>query len=166
MKFLCPFCNTQCKSNSGLARHTRLKHNFCTRLQLSNWRIDNNDEEDNNEIIENVDKDNGEEYGDNHEPTIGDFIIHEPTGGVILDGEEAIIRHNEFIARIGWVPASDESDIMNNPLHPWKHEGEIWLTDLLFRSGNISQKTADKFLGAFANGRISMADGPIQFTNS
>ena len=131
MKFLCPFCNTQCKSNSGLARHTRLKHNFRTRLQLSNWQIDNNDEEDNNEIIEDVDndkedneiikdidKDNGEEYSDNHELIISDLIIHEPTGGIILDGEEAIIRHNEFIAKIGWVSASDESDIMNNPLHP------------------------------------------------
>jgi len=54
----------------------------------------------------------------------------------------------------------------NNPLHPWKHDGEIWLTKLLFQNGNISHSTADEFLGAFANGTITMADGPVQFQNS
>ena len=54
---------------------------------------------------------------------------------------------------------------MNNPLYPWKNEGEIWLTNLLFRRGDISQTVANEILGAFASKKISMRDG-IQFTNS
>ena len=54
----------------------------------------------------------------------------------------------------------------NNPLYPWKHEGEIWLTNLLFTNGNMSRSTADEILGAFANGKMIMASGPVQFTNS
>ena len=55
---------------------------------------------------------------------------------------------------------------MNNPLYPWKNEGEIWLTNLLFRRRDISRTVADEILGAFASKKISMIDGPIQFTNS
>ena len=91
-----------------------------------------------------------------------DYILREPNGGQVLDNEEARIRHSNFLTKLQWVPEYDA----NNPLHPWKHEGEIWLTDLLFRNGNISRTTADSLLGAFANGKISMTDGPIQFTNS
>ena len=36
MKFDCSFCNLKCKSNSGLARHIREKHNFRTWHQYSN----------------------------------------------------------------------------------------------------------------------------------
>jgi hypothetical protein len=94
--------------------------------------------------------------------TMADYILHEPNGGQILDSDEARLRHNNILSRFQWVPESD----VNNPLHPWKHKGEIWLTDLLFRNGNVSQTTANTLLDAFANGRISMTDGPIQFTNS
>jgi hypothetical protein len=100
-----------------------------------------------------------------HEPDESDgtdYILYEPNGGQVLDSEEAHIRHSNFLAKLQWVPESD----VNNPLHPWKHKGEIWLTDLLFRNGNVSQIIADKLLGAFANGRISMTEGPIQFANS
>ena len=55
---------------------------------------------------------------------------------------------------------------MNNPLYLWRNEGEIWLTNLLFRRGDISRAVADEILGAFASKKISMIDGPIQFTNS
>jgi len=95
------------------------------------------------------------EFGEDH-------IIHEPTGGQIINSKEALIQHNEFIAKLGWVPTTDA----NNPLYPWKNDGEIWLTNLLFRSGNISRKVADELLNAFADGRISMANEPLQFTNS
>jgi len=91
-----------------------------------------------------------------------DHIIHEPTGGQIINSKEALIQHNEFISKLGWVPTTDA----NNPLYPWKNDGEIWLTNLLFRSGNVSRKVADELLNAFADGRISMANGPLQFTNS
>jgi hypothetical protein len=96
------------------------------------------------------------------EQNASDYIVYEPTGGQVFDSEQARTRHNEFMAELQWVPESDA----NNPLHPWKHEGEIWLTDLLFRKGNISRTTADNLLGAFVNGKISMKDGPIQFKNS
>jgi len=98
----------------------------------------------------------------NTELNIADYIIYEPTGGQVLNSKKAREQHNKFMDRLQWVPESD----INNPWHPWKHEGEIWLTDLLFRNGNISQVTIDNLLGAFAKGRISMRDGPIQFTNS
>lgn len=185
MKFLCSFCNIQCKSTSGLVQHTRLKHNFRTRhqsLDLSNREeetepsskrprtIVNSENEDsynldyNSENIEDNSEFNNLDLSESsdHEPETDDLIIYEPTGGTIYDSEESLERHNEFIAKLGWAPESDA----NNLLHPWKHEGEIWLTDLLFRDGNISQGTADKLLHAFATGKISMADGPIQFTNS
>ena len=55
---------------------------------------------------------------------------------------------------------------MNNPLYLWKNEGEIWLTNLLFRRGDISRAVADEILGAFASKKISMINGLIQFTNS
>ena len=55
---------------------------------------------------------------------------------------------------------------VNNPLHPWNHEGEVWLTNLLYQNGNISRSTADEFLGVFANGTIIMVSGPVQFSNS
>jgi hypothetical protein len=97
----------------------------------------------------------------NRAPEI-DNIVYDLTGGQVIDDEEARKRHDEFIDRLGWVPESD----MNNPLHPWRHEGEVWLTNLLFRNGNMSRATADEFLRAFANGKIAMVDGPIQFANS
>lgn len=91
-----------------------------------------------------------------------DYVIYEPTGGLVFDDEEARKKHNEVLDKLQWVPESDA----NNPYHPWKHEGEIWLTDLLFRDGNIPRKTADILLESIAKGRMSMVDGPIQFTNS
>ncbi len=131
-----------------------------------NDKFDEHDDEDSDDGEPNgeFDEHDGEDNEPNqaNEPKGDDYIIREPTGGMVYDDDKARTQHNELITRLGWVPESDA----NNPLHPWKHEGEIWLTDLLFRSGNVSQKTADKFLGAFANGRISMVDGPIQFTNS
>jgi hypothetical protein len=93
---------------------------------------------------------------------VADNIVYEPTGGMIFDSEEACSQHSEFMKSLQWLPDSDP----NNLLYPWKHEGEIWLTDLLFRKANISRATADNLLSAFANERISMADGPVQFTNS
>ena len=89
-------------------------------------------------------------------------IVVEPTGGQVFDDDEARKKHTEFIDRLGWEPEYDA----NNPLYPWKHNGEIWLTNLLFRNGDVSRKTTDEFLGAFVNKRITMLDGPIQFKNS
>ena len=64
------------------------------------------------------------------------------------------------------MPGKTSEFDVNNPLHPWKQEGKIWLTDLLFQKGNISRATADKFLVEFANGTLTTADGPVQFQNS
>ena len=93
---------------------------------------------------------------------VADNIVYEPTGGMVFDSEEAHSQHSKFMKGLQWLPESDP----NNLLYPWKHGGEIWLTDLLFRKAHISRATADSLLGAFASERISMTDGPVQFTNS
>ena len=100
----------------------------------------------------------------NTEPETEDTIIWDESGGQVLDNNESSLSQPE-------VPDFFKSRMvstinMNNPLHPWKHEGEIWLTNMLFQSGKISCSTADKFLDAFANGTMIMASGPVQFTNS
>jgi len=97
-----------------------------------------------------------------HEPEIADTIVREQTGGKVFDDEEAHEKYKEAISEVGWHPEFDTE----NPLDPWKHRGEIWLTKLLFQSGNISQRTVDKFLRGFADGTIMMTDGDVQFTNS
>jgi hypothetical protein len=135
----------------------------------NNDELSNNDElPDNDDLEELSNNDSLEELSndDNLEFELlssseTDYIIYEPTGGMIFDSEEACTQHNEFMSRLQWEPESDP----NNPLHPWKHQGEIWLTDLLFRNA-VSRTTADDLLSSFANERISMVDGPIQFTNS
>jgi hypothetical protein len=113
-----------------------------------------NQESEDDEHLSSSDTDN--------ELFVADYIVYEPTGGMIFDSEEARSQHSKFMKSLQWLPESDP----NNLLYPWKHGGEIWLTDLLFRKANISRATADSLLSAFANERISMVDGPVQFTNS
>jgi len=105
-----------------------------------------------------------------------DTIILEASGGQVLiddnlnDSESSKLQvesqsNSEFRDHV--LNSGTESKFdANNPLRPWKHEGEIWLTNLLFTNGNMSRSTADEILGAFANGKMIMASGPVQFTNS
>ena len=85
-----------------------------------------------------------------------DTIIWDASGGQVVDNNESS-EHQQEVLDVFRLPKIDT----NNPLHPWNHEGEIWLTNLLFQNGNISHSTADEFLGAFANGTITMASGPV-----
>jgi hypothetical protein len=54
----------------------------------------------------------------------------------------------------------------DNPYYPWSHEGELWLSDFLYRKGHVSMNASDKLLRQFANGNITMKGGPIQFRNT
>lgn len=85
--------------------------------------------------------DRSDESNSSNKSDTENLIIHEQSSGLVINGD---------------VPE----------LSPWNHKGEIWLTNLLFRNGQTSRSTADTLLGAFANGRISMIDGPVQFKNS
>jgi hypothetical protein len=80
----------------------------------------------------------------------------------VINSNEAYERHAKFLKKLNWTSETDSTNI----LHPWKHSGEIWLTDLLFRRAKISSSITNELLGAFANGRISIIDGPLQFSNS
>ena len=85
-------------------------------------------------------------------------------GGHVIDGDGACDKHKEFLEKLGWTP--NNSSTSTNTLYPWKHIGEIWLTDLLVRRVMLSHSIIDELLNAFANGRLSMVDGPLQFSNS
>jgi hypothetical protein len=123
---------------------------------------DNEDSDDEDDGDEDDGEDDKNDNNEVREPEMADNIVYEQTGGRVFDSNEARARHAMFIQQLGWEAESD----IDNPLHPWKHEGEIWLVNLLFRDGNVPRSVADELLGAFASGRISMRDGPIQFKNT
>ena len=98
--------------------------------------------------------------------------------------EESPVPEFEFIADMqdGWTFHSpiaveewksfmrnnnlSENHQSDNPYYPWRHEGEVWLSNFLFGQGHASMETSDRLLRQFVTGNMTMKDGPIQFKNT
>ena len=80
----------------------------------------------------------------------------------MLDSPEALNKWKEFGEEMKWFEECPSS----NPYYPWKHEGELWLSDFLYRWTHVSMEQSDELLQRFADGRITMLEGPIQFKNT
>jgi len=89
-----------------------------------------------------------------------DFISH-PHGGWVFDSPEAQTNWKSFVKKNKWFEECSSS----NPYHPWRHEGELWLSDFLYRQAHILMKQSDKLLQKFADGKIIMSQGSPQFRN-
>ena len=64
-----------------------------------------------------------------------DFISH-PHGGWVFDSPEAQTNWKSFVKKNKWFEECSSS----NPYHPWRHEGELWLSGFLYRQTQISMK--------------------------
>jgi len=89
-----------------------------------------------------------------------DFISH-PYGGWVFDSPEAQTKWKCFVNKNKWFEECSSSNLH----HPWRHEGELWLSNYLYRQAHVSMKQSDKLLQKFADGKIIMLQGSPQFQN-
>jgi hypothetical protein len=76
-------------------------------------------------------------------PAVHEFASRShPQGGWVLDSPEALNKWKEFGKEMKWF----EECPSRNPYYPWKHEGELWLSDFLYRQTHVSMEQSDELL--------------------